>query len=451
MKRHLVLFVAAITALPLAAIRVEAKKPPAQNSAPGNSVEGNLSYDKETVRLKHAYAKLAEDDFETGKFYITLLFTDRPVTEIVAERRLGDKVKSGMLKAVSLRINSATRRLHSYSVYADREYGETTIYPGEPSDLALSLAASSTNSIEGTASRMVQADSAKEYSFNVKFKAAIKKNEWTGIFEIFPPINIEPGRAEGSMSYDGKTRKINHVYAKAEIDIFDDQERKVNLVLTERPYSPDAPGKEHVPYLEFTLDNKTLIGLNIMLVDGNVSYSNSAFKIDLVYLPGNVVEGRITDKSKVMSKDFECEVAFKAAFEDDEDAPVTARTGKLLAAGGGKPGAAFLQIIKLVRASARHVDAQKDEAQLGALMKKSEELGIYRFQARSSVFLMGASLQMKNLRITRGFTDGNKATLDFVVLGPKGRAEGKVNIHLENNQWKVGKVGLKDKTGRVSF
>ena len=129
MKRHLILFVVAITALPFPVIQAEANQPVFQNGAPVNIVEGSLTYNKETVRLKHAYAKLAEDDFEKGKFYITLLFTDRPVTEIVAERRLGDKVKSGLLKAVSLRINSATRRLQSYSVYADREHGETTIYP----------------------------------------------------------------------------------------------------------------------------------------------------------------------------------------------------------------------------------------------------------------------------------------------------------------------------------
>ena len=194
-----------------------------------------------------------------------------------------------------------------------------------------------------------------------------------------------------------------------------------------------------------------MLGLNIMLEDGNVSYSNSAFKIDLAFLPGNVVEGRVADKSKVMSKDFECDVVFKATFEDDVNAPVTARTGKPLAAGGGGPGAAFLEIIKAAHASAQYVNAQKKDEQLEALMKKSEELGKYRFQARNSMMLMGASLQMKNVRITGGFTDGNKATLAFVIPDPKSKAEGKVNMHLENNQWKVGRVGLKEKNGKVFF
>lgn len=253
------------------------------------------------------------------------------------------------------------------------------------------------------------------------------------------------------MSYDGKTIELNYVYARAETDIFDDRERKVSLIFAEHPYSPVAPRKERVPYLEFTFDNKTLLGINIVTEDGNVSYSSSAFKIDLVYLPGNTVEGRVNEKSQVMSKDFECEVAFKAAFGIDPEAPVTARTGKPLAAGGGAAGAAFLQVIRLAQEGAKYVEAQKDEAQMEALVKKSLELGKYRFQERNSLFLMSALQQMKDARVTAGFTDGNKATLSFVGLGPNGRTEGRVNMHLEGNQWKVGQMALKDKTGRISF
>lgn len=443
--------IAAITALPFAATQAGANQPALQSDAPVNSVVGNLSYNKETVRLKYAYAKLAEDDFETGKFFIMLLFTDRPVTEGVAESQLADKLRSGLLKAVSIRVNSATRRLDNYSVYVDKEQGGFTVYTPRPGDLALSVTMSDPNSIEGTASRRAQPPNANGYSFNVRFKAAVKKNQWTGVFEIFPPINIEPGRAEGSMSYDGKARKLNHVYAQVDTDMFDERERKVNLVFTERPYSPGGPSKEHVPYLEFTLDSKTLLGLNIMLEEGNLSYSNSAFKIDLAFPPGNIVEGRFADKAKVMSKDFECALAFKATFENDADAPVTARTGKPLAARGGEPGAAFLEIIKAAQAGGQYVDAQKEDARLDALAKKSEELGKYRFQARSSMFLMSASLKMKNMRVTGGFTDGNKATLDFVIPDPKSKTEGKVNMHLENGQWKVGRMGLKDENGKLFF
>ena len=255
MKRHLILILAAISALPFPAIRAGASQPPVQTGAPGNSVEGSLTYNKETVRLKHAYAKLAEDDFEKGKFYITLLFTDRPVTEGVADRRLADKVKSGLLKAVSIRINSVTRRLHSYSVYADREHGELHSLPRTAERYRLELDDEQTRiRSKGPLREGRSATARKSIHLTSRFKADIKKNEWTGVFENFPPINIEPGRAEGKMSYDGKTRKLNHVYAQAETDMFDDQERKVKLVFTERPYSPGAPRKEHVPYLEFTLD-----------------------------------------------------------------------------------------------------------------------------------------------------------------------------------------------------
>ncbi|HEX5732977.1 MAG TPA: hypothetical protein VF131_09100 [Blastocatellia bacterium] len=56
-----------------------------------------------------------------------------------------------------------------------------------------------------------------------------------------------------------------------------------------------------------------------------------------------------------------------------------------------------------------------------------------------------------DLPIVRRFTDGNKATLGFVIPDAEGRVEGKVNMHLENKQWKVGKVGLKDENGKVTF
>ena len=57
---------------------------------------------------------------------------------------------------------------------------------------------------------------------------------------------------------------------------------------------------------------------------------------------------------------------------------------------------------------------------------------------------------MSNIHIQRGFTSVENDSSPFDTTS-KGPAEARLNMHLENNQWKVGKMELKHKEGRETF
>jgi hypothetical protein len=189
--------------------------------------------------------------------------------------------------------------------------------------------------------------------------------------------------------------------------------------------------------------------VSVVLESGNASFSGSggSSALGFVFLPGNVVEGRASyDHDK-----FNCDVAFKATVEPDIDAPVSSGGGKALPVGGGAPGTAFLEFIRVAASAAQHADSQKKDAALDDLEKNEEELRKYRLKGRMSLGFVGFATVYKRVRVLRGFIDGSKATLHFESLASGERTEGRVNMHLEGNQWKIGKMELKGKDGTSTF
>jgi hypothetical protein len=485
-KMRFLSLVLTIASLTVHAMQQTNAQPAPQTAGGENRVEGSLTYNGETVGLKYAYANM---DYYDGppdrrKSFILLLFTDKPITSAIERDGLISRVKSGQLKALSIEIDKITHRVSSYSIYADKKYGVITSSSDASRDEVFNITMTSPTSVQGTAStREAQRSSEhelafghrhpdpntstkqplrngeSEYLFDLNFKAATRTNESTGNLLVYPPVNVEIARAEGGMTYEGKTRKLNYVYAHETSDMFGDDVPLIEFVITELPNSQESPRKENVPYLEFKTERpeshgspqkeNVPYGVSVALESGNAAFSggNGASSLGFVFLPGNVVEGR----ASYDHKGFNCDVAFKASFEPDVDAPVSSRAGKAIPGGGGAPGKAFLEFIRVAASALQQAESQKEDARLDYIGKKVEELRKYRFEGRKSLAFIFLDGGLKSARVLRGFTDGSKATLHFEILLPGERTEGRVNMHLEDNQWKIGKIALKGKGGTESY
>lgn len=246
--------------------RPNTQKPPAAqqagtiNAAPENSVAGSLTLNGKTVALPYAYAKSGVvNDTAAG---IHLYFTDRPIVEAVAEDQFFAFAKNGEVNGIYMRLDAATKRAIGYEIAINKEYllvynddysrAQGKGFSGEVFNLTMA----SPSLLQGTisANRTTDRDDVKSplnsprtiqyaYQFKLTFKTQLKKDAWTGNFGVDPPVNLEPGRAEGEMIDKGQKKRLNYVRARMEGDGSDDQSR-LTLIFTEQPISQGSPGKE---------------------------------------------------------------------------------------------------------------------------------------------------------------------------------------------------------------
>ncbi|MEW6127800.1 MAG: hypothetical protein AB1757_12250 [Acidobacteriota bacterium] len=144
------------------------------------------------------------------------------------------------------------------------------------------------------------------------------------------------------------------------------------LTFTEQPFSQDTPGKEHTPYLQIRINPKRMAvsGVDVMRANGNISASSSMDN-QFAIRNGNLLEGRFVYEGSY-------NVACKVLIEADPDAPVTARDGTSLPAGGGAIAKAYF-------------DSKK-------------QMDMSSVNPREMIYFT-------NPRVIRGFQQGNRATL----------------------------------------
>lgn len=185
-----------------------------------------------------------------------------------------------------------------------------------------------------------------------------------------------------------------------------------------------------------------VVGADIMRANGNDSFGSSAMGDQFIIRNGKTLEGRFTFADIY-------NVACKALIEADAQAAVTARTGKPLPMGGGEAGRAFVEymsalenartleeaarVIKNGKASMTEEAQTMDETKLQAATAKEK---------KDAFELVRIFYVIDDVKITGGFINQGRATLNVVGVQDKDEVKGEVNMHLEGGQWKVGKASV---------
>lgn len=153
-------------------------------------------------------------------------------------------------------------------------------------------------------------------------------------------------------------------------------------------------------------------------------------------------------------KTYEFDITFKAELKNP-DAPVTAKTGKPLPAGGGEAGKAYLDrqsalnntrsFEEYYQVVSKTTAAGSDDAEFLERLRDVEERDPKNDTPEKKKKAVEDLLKMFRQvsstakdKITGGFLSNEKATLHI----KDNETEMHINMHLENGQWKVGKRQL---------
>lgn len=471
-----------------------AQPTPSNDAESVNSVEGSFTVTgyfakdqpPETVTLTQAYARRVKNEEDQSKQDILILLTEKPVArKVLAEldsdtgspSSLQAKLRDRGVRGIQLRF-AAEKKAESAEEQQDAESSEddfdcTVLFDGsaiQTNLLQFKPAAFSAEAVHGN----LTARGEWEDKFNINFKVSLEPQGWTGgTFYVQPPTNLEPGRASGHILIDGKATKLNYVYARQQgFDMFDDKENRVKLFFTEKPVAEDALGEdiEHLLKLKeagnsyvmlYQLTASTQSDFPEVWAVGQLSNTPAAVTladrrdledtisstdIDLSKFDDRSIDGKIftTRPSETFDHTYELDVSFNAPINkpDATDAPVTSGNGQPLPADGGAPGQAYLAFIKAVEATRNLKDlTQVLETSLSAkpLAEAKKSLAtVPAAEEQATVGMLKMVLIVEDARIAGGFVSGEKATLSITGMDGGQKANARVNLHLENGQWKVG-------------
>jgi hypothetical protein len=250
--------------------------------------------------------------------------------------------------------------------------------------------------------------------------------------------------AEGNLIIDDKTYKLNHAYATMESDPFNENEYKIRVLLSEQPLGQDIL-EDHTALMNLQKDPKNH-GLEIDIDEqrkvtwiglwGLAQVSGSEYPFEPVVFNERMIEGRLfTAKAEtVFDKKWQFDAKFKSSVRVDPNTSfVTASTGKPLAADGGEPGKAYLDYQTAIRSAKS--SGELDKFYSKPLLKDRTADP----ELKELAWEMEKESVLQDIKIAGGFIDGEKATLSI-----EGKREGepnlrgKVNLHLEEGQWKIG-------------
>jgi len=445
-----------------------------------NTVDGSFTFNDETAKVSHAYARLVKNEKDDHKQDVMIVFTDRPAPWRVIDQNGSDseiekKAREGELKGFSIRV--AEDKTVSFTIYS-YQHGNTAAYPSDfseefpPAKAEFKPVSFTPNLVQGNVSVKSEkpvddekAEYAPKYEFAATFTVSLKPDKWTGVFYKPPPSTLEPGRANGQLVVDGKVMKLNHAYAvQSGRDLF--EETKVTFIATEKPLAPEAlkdaglqdllraahqAGNSHVISEDFTTREAPRDPLVWRLKDpqnpDSWDYDHPSAEVELSQLDAKAIDGKIYTKKPYEWFDhtYEMNVSFNAPVVtsgDPIDGPVTASNGKPLPAGGGAPGTAYLTFVQAVPS----VNSLKELAQLLEASQSTRVFGetkkslasVPADKEKEALGVLKSILTIKDARVDGGFWTSDKATLWITGTDEGKKASARVNMHLENNRWKVG-------------
>ena len=166
--------------------------------------------------------------------------------------------------------------------------------------------------------------------------------------------------------------------------------------------------------------------------------------VDLAKFDEHVIDGRLytTAPENSFGHTYELDLSFNAQIikPATEDAPITAGNGQPLPADGGAPGQAFMAFNKAVEKTTNLKElTQVLEAWLSAKpLAEMKQEKIPAAEEKASFELFKSVLSVKDARIEGGFVSNDKATLSITGTDDGKKTITRMNMHLENGQWKVG-------------
>ena len=449
------------------------------SAGPNNRAEGSFTVEGKTYKPAYVYGKLSDGPNDKARPAVKLIFSEQPIArkDVDDFTRLQKKAKPGGMVILELNVEGGT--LYGCSVYSNGETLFPRGFPDENFDFkpeawtpVLARASAATKGVRDLWG--------KKFQFKLSFNVALRKDEWTGTFYTPPPTNLEAGRASGKIIVNGKALKVNHVYATREVDMFDDKQTSTVLLFTDKPLPEnllDASSTKRLKQtgnnheLEFTLDDKpaaagttTFRSFQLVRLDEMSSAALIfSYETDIVRADGQSIEGRLyTMKAEQIGKEtYELDLAFNAAIKESPNAPITSSNGTALPAGGGSPGKAYLERMNALRqaktleevaAVIKNMRAgEGDPADLIAayedLIEKNPKLDTpaKKQEARQALIeMLRGPAAMEGLKITGGFVAGDKATLWIAGTQERQAVEGRVNMRLEQGQWKIGTAMLQE-------
>ncbi len=451
-----------------------AQAPNKQGDQTSNKVDGIVTVEGKTLKLNYVYAKMTDSRNDKNAQAVDLLFSDRQVNrkDIDSSSKLDDKAKTN--GAVLLTLSIDRGKLFAAQVV----FNGKTLLGGGFSDELFDFKPDVLNSTiaRGAASTKQTVDwFGKKSEFKLSFNAALRKNEWTGSFYTAPATNLASGKASGKLVIDGKVTKLYHVYARASYDLFDEQKNTVELKFTETAVSPEVAdggnrlfdmkmaGNSYVVEIELSQNQDSdqsndakvwPLGKLSSALDPIAANFINHLETELVRLDDQSIEGRIYTLKPEESRDrtYELDLSFNAAIKGGASAPVTAKSGKPLPVDGGDPGVAFLKHMKafeqaktveelrqVEKEARRESEAQdrriEDDPRLDTPEKKKE--------AMQKLFEVEKGFAaIADLKVTGGFAGSDRATLAFTGTQRGYEVQGRVNMHLENGQWKQGETSV---------
>ncbi len=262
------------------------------------------------------------------------------------------------------------------------------------------------------------------------------------------PLLADGGKADGSLTANGKKFALTHAYARRHKSPFDKTKTVVEVIIIDKEISAEAQSDE----FEFmrAQDKQELSGFTATIDDDKAIISATVFspafkkmhqfsavgmqKLDLKSITAARVAGSVS-----MAKPddfFDEKYQYNATF----DVPIAKPTGPPappvlkgtpLPAGGGEPGKAYMAYLKLMAG--------------GDMKKFLNAVTAERAKEASSdpdfkkLFPLIQAMQAKNIKVTSGAVDGNDATL--LATGKDGDdvSNGKITMAKESGQWKVAK------------
>lgn len=254
-----------------------------------------------------------------------------------------------------------------------------------------------------------------------------------------------PGRAvaakvSGTYTLDGKKYVITSVLAKTDENPLDEERKDIVVLLTDAPVTADQfnmgslyrmsmDGKIHGIMATFNED-KECAGLVVLGITQRSGYNVCDFdplQFDLTMISGKVS----TTLQESLGHEYEFSIQFESAVTDAVEKSVDQNTGTPLPVGGGEPGKAYMEYDRAIQSG-----------NIGVIKKfaPSEEAAkqLDNPEAKKMLQMMKA-MRATGLMITKGFMDGNRATL--IVEGKDsmsgGMATATVTMFRSGNQWKV--------------
>jgi hypothetical protein len=254
-----------------------------------------------------------------------------------------------------------------------------------------------------------------------------------------PPFSV--AKASGTLVIDDKKFAIRSVVAKTDLHLPDGTTKNTLILLTDTAVSLDGfdktalnrlakQGKIHGLILTFDQRGRAT---DLDALGSGSSESGGICECNLSRFDLNGIAGTASRKpDRIMSPGYGFDIQFESPVHDGVTIPVDEVTGTPLPAGGGEPGAAYLECDKSIQAG----DIQS--------IKNCETEGMQNWldapDAQKQALI---AMRLKLSEVTRGFVSGDRATLFLGGTSPGTSGApsepiwAKVTMVKLGGQWKV--------------